>query len=170
MSRHCAPRWWRSFVRACCCPRPGADNKSGQITAGHLPAMTVTLTSNPVSTPSPARCSDFYTWARLSGKKRKKRRKQSEMSPANISEINMEMSSAEKVCSELRPTTVCVCVRARACVCVCVGHSVHSCLGPIRECQERPGPWKVGSRRRATSKELVNNGKPNFNQACMETS
>lgn len=82
--------------------RRGADNKSGQITAGHLTTMTVTLTGNPES-PSPTFHTKscwlqplFQGWAEERGpnqeekkKKEKKRKawKRSEMSPANISEI-----------------------------------------------------------------------------------
>lgn len=78
-----------------------------------------------------------------------RKKKETETSPANISEINMEMSSAEKVCSELRPTApVCVSVH------VCVWHSVRSCLRPIGECHKRPGPWKVGSREGSHQKNL----------------
>lgn len=85
--------------------------------------MAVTLTGNPES-PSPnfnTKSSSLERRLQPSGveemaKTVRKEKQKIEMSPANISEINMEMSSAEKVCYELRPTApvwVCVCVCAR---------------------------------------------------------
>lgn len=54
-------------------------------------------------------------WVEEMAKNHEEKKKEIEMSPANISEINMEMSSTEKVCSELRPTAP-VCVSVYLCV------------------------------------------------------